>query len=119
MNNYKSAFPYLVDVSVGDSCPFNCPMCVVPDTEITTPAGNRKISELNIGDAVYSYNENSDRRMSDIIDEIFVREIDEEIYEITLEDGQKLLITKEHPTFVNNKYIPASELKVGDELLKF
>jgi hypothetical protein len=27
MNNYKSEFPYLVDISVGDSCPFNCEFC--------------------------------------------------------------------------------------------
>jgi organic radical activating enzyme len=29
----KSSFPYLVDISLGDSCPFGCPFCYTSSTE--------------------------------------------------------------------------------------
>jgi hypothetical protein len=32
----------------------NCPICASPDTPIATPGGDRAISELHVGDLVYS-----------------------------------------------------------------
>lgn len=115
----KSGFPYLVDVKISDACPFGCPFCFVPETKILTERGEIKIEEIKVGEKIYSFNEETQALEVDNVSEVMERLVDEDIFEIELEDGTVLLVTKEHPFFVEGGWVEANELEIGMSLHGF
>ena len=109
----------ILDLEVTTSCKYVCKFCFPEDTKIKLFNGYEKnIQNIEAGDKVYSYNG------SDIIvntvQECYKREYQGKIFEVELENGQKLKMTPNHPVFVKNKgWVPAEELKENDEVILY
>ena len=96
------------------TCPMGCLTCdcVSPDTLIATPSGERPISELVVGDLVYTVHE-GELRAAPIL--VAHRELvaDHSVIRVTLEGGRSLEISGPHPTADGRLF---SDLIVGGHL---
>jgi intein/homing endonuclease len=98
------------DVVIGDEC-------LSPDTLITMSDGNKKrIDEVMIGDVVKTYNEKTH-----IIEDKVVRTVfkniseNENMYEITLSNGNIINITGNHKVLLTNgEWKRADDLEISD-----
>ena len=108
------------DVSLGNKCQTGkCNFCLVPSTKITTMSGNISIENIKEGDFVYSFNENTGDTEIKQVDQIFKREIDEELIEIELENTV-LRLTSNHKVYTKNRgWVEAENLQLSDTLIKF
>ncbi len=87
-------------------------VCANPDTLIATPEGERKISELKIGDWVYSVDH--DQVVPVPLAAVKQRPARSHVVpQILLDNGQVLQISAGHPTADNRTF---GELRVGDRL---
>ncbi len=87
------------------TCPRGCKMCVCanPDTLIATPRGERKISELKIGDWVYSVDH--DQVVPVPLAAVKQRPARSHVVpQILLDNGQMLQISAGHPTADNRTF---------------
>lgn len=118
---YKaSSTPELIDIKITDFCPFGCEYCLTPDAEILTPQGKKPISEICIGDQVYGYDHNNNRRMELTVEQLFERDYSGDMIVIETEDGKNLKLTPEHEVFTSNRgYVFAGNLTENDEILSF
>jgi intein/homing endonuclease len=107
----KSGFPYLVDVKVSEFCPYNCQFCLTPETSILTEGGQKLFKDVRVGEKLYSFNEKTKEIEVDSVEEVSVRLVDEEIFDIELEDGRIISATKEHPFFVEGEWINTQDLQ--------
>ena len=107
----KSGFPYLVDIKISDFCPFGCEFCLPPETLVKTPNGEKRIDEIKINELVYSIDANNMQMVTNPVEKIYTRFVNEEIFDIELEDGRIISSTKEHPFFVDGEWIEAQSLK--------
>ena len=107
----------ILDMEVSTICHKGCQFCFVDGTLVKIENGNKNIEDLVTGDVVYSYNGINIEK--DVVTETMKRFVEEDIFEITLENNEKIFVTKEHPFFANNKWVEASELKVGDNILNY
>lgn len=108
------------DVSLGNKCQTGkCNFCLVPSTKIITVSGNISIENIKEGDFVYSFNENTGDTEIKQVDQIFKREIDEELIEIELENTV-LRLTSNHKVYTKNRgWVEAGNLQLSDTLIKF
>jgi very-short-patch-repair endonuclease len=98
-------------------CSLGCNYCTIAGTKISTPNGKMPIEKLEVGDEVYSWNEEN---QAVEIDKIYstMEKSDDHILEVTLENGEKLYITENHPVYVQGKgWIEAGTLSEGDDVL--
>ena len=96
------------------TCPRGCTLCkcAEPDTTIATPAGPRKISELGVGDWVYSVNH--DQVVPVPIAAVKKRPARSHVVpQVLLENGQVLQISAAHPTADGRTF---GDLRAGDRL---
>jgi hypothetical protein len=115
-------YPSSIDLKITNFCDLSnyCKWCLVPNTKISTPKGFVDIENIKKGQIVYSYDEKNKQIVEDLVQELFVREIEEEIYVIEIESGKILEITGNHEVFVFEKgWILASNLEEGDEVMDF
>jgi ribosomal protein S8E len=72
-------------------------VCASPDTPIATPAGERAIAELRVGDVVYSVDRNAIRpvRVARVRRQ---PASNHHVVRVTIEDGRVLEISAPHPT---------------------
>lgn len=101
------------DAVIGDEC-------VSGETLIKTPYGEKFIKDISIGDSVWSYNIKTEKFEIDEV--IFVYENsnmskNDKMFEIILENGEKIKITGNHKVLTENGYRRVDELAVGDEIL--
>lgn len=90
-------------------------ICFVKGTQVHTVEGFRPIEQLKAGDTVYTFNLESQKIETGIIDQTIQRQTSE-IYQLTT-DSQKIQVTAEHPFYVVNKgWIKVKDLKKGDVL---
>jgi pyruvate-formate lyase-activating enzyme len=105
-----------ISPSFGHGCLFECSYCVTPDTLITTPAGLKKAEEIQEGDQVISFCQDTLKPETDLVTAIGSREIDE-LYVIEV-DGQSVTVTGEHPFYTKDRgWVEARHLTEDDELL--
>lgn len=91
------------------------PNCFVADTLVQTDQGSKPIQDIRPGDAVMSWDENSETVTTNVVTRTFERIVDE-VIELKIEDGM-IVATTEHPFWVENRgWVPASSLMPGDEL---
>ncbi len=92
--------------------------CFLPGTLIYTPNGYKKIEDIEIGDKVYSYNEDTQKVEIDTVGEAFAHPF-EEIYDVTINDSTVMHITWNHKVYdpISKKWKIFAEFKVGDYLL--
>jgi hypothetical protein len=99
------------------SCSLGCNYCCVEGTKITTSNGKRPIEEINIGDKIYSYNIKTKSVEEDIVSSVMERVVDE-LIEIEMDNGVKLMVTEEHPIYVRGKgEVKAGDLCEGDDVI--
>lgn len=95
--------------------------CLHPDTLISTKSGKKKISDVKKGDLVYTINEDNGVKEIKEIDFIYKNiSKGQQMYEIELENGNKINITGNHQVILTNrKRKRVDELNDKDEIFKF
>ncbi len=95
--------------------------CLTEESMIFTDKGYKKINEFDIiKDKIYSFNK---EKMNFILEKakLLKYKVNEELYNIKLDDGQEIVATAEHPFLVkaNKKYSwkIASELNTEDKIV--
>jgi hypothetical protein len=93
--------------------------CFAAGTRIATPAGEVTIEALQVGDAVLAFDEASGAVVPSTVTAVFRHE-DSRLGLLTLDDGQALRVTAEHPIYcpTSRSYRPAGELQAGGALLR-
>jgi organic radical activating enzyme len=101
---------------------FGCLFCFPSSTNITTPSGTKNLSDLNVGDNLFTFDDKmalTTTKIKKVLKRFVPREDFLEIaYKMPNIQGiKKLIVTKEHPfNIVKKGFIPAEKLKVGDEI---
>jgi hypothetical protein len=91
--------------------------CFVAGTAVVMASGATKaIEDIRVGDIVQSYNERINAFENKRVTQTFVNEADE-LIRVTLNNGEVISATPNHPFFANNTWIEAQSLKAGDRLL--
>ncbi len=96
------------------TCPRGCQQCVCanPDTQIATPSGARNISELHVGDLVYSVDHDQVVPVPIVaVKERLARS--HVVPQVLLENGQVLQISAAHPTADGRAF---GDLRAGDRI---
>ena len=105
-----------ISPSFGYGCLYNCTYCVTPDTLITTPDGVKKAEEIQEGDQVISFSQDTLQPEIDLVTAIGSRGTDA-LYVIEV-DGQSVTVTGEHPFYTKDRgWVEAKHLIEDDELL--
>lgn len=89
-----------------------CPICAAPDTPIATPEGDRFISELVVGDLVYSV-DGGQTVVVPVLRTSRTKVFQHHAVLVTLLSGSKLLISAGHPTADGRDF---GDLSAGDYL---
>ena len=86
--------------------------CFAPDMLVKTTVGDKKIQDIEIGDIVYG------RKGPNEVINKFEYEVDEELIELELDNGQKIICTKDHKIYTKNRgYVEAQDLTQEDILM--
>ena len=110
-------FPESMDVKITDYCDANCQFCFHPESNVLTLNGNKPISEIKIGESVYSFNEQKNKVELSIVENIIAKNVDEDLVVIELENGKIIKCTSDHEIFTKNRgWVKAVELSSEDEL---
>ena len=90
------------------------------ETLVSTETGLKPISEINIGDKVWAYNEQTGKDTLQEVVHLIKGEGQKELVDITLESGEKIIATANHPfyTLDDKKWLEAGELNINDNLLQ-
>ena len=101
------------------------PCCFAAGTMVATPAGDRAIETLKIGDVVWTKPEHGGEPFASTVVKTFQRN-DQPIYKLTLESTRTsgdvkqeiLFVTPSHPFYVpaRRDFVPMIELRAGDLL---
>ncbi|RKZ80858.1 MAG: hypothetical protein DRR19_23005, partial [Candidatus Parabeggiatoa sp. nov. 1] len=87
------------------------------DTLVHTENGLKPISEIKVGDKVLSYDERTETTRYQPVMAVIQGEQRYQLISITLDSGESLEATAEHPFYIKGKgWNPASSLKVGQAL---
>jgi len=87
------------------------------DTLVHTENGLKPISEIKVGDKVLSYDERTETTIYQPVMDIIQGEKQHQIIKLTLDSGESIETTSEHPFYIKGKgWNPASSLKVGQVL---
>lgn len=93
--------------------------CLTGDTLVLTDQGEKPISELvGTSGLVWSFNINTQKAELKPFFDCRVTQKNAEIYKITLENGDVVKCTGEHPVLTERGYITARELKENDKIIK-
>ena len=91
--------------------------CFTAGTKILTEEGLKSIEEIEIGDKVWAFNEETGKKELKVVTQTFVREANKLII---IKIGKEIIeTTEEHPFYVNSKWVKAKDLVVGDLLFTF
>jgi len=115
----KAYAPELVDLKITDYCPYGCQYCVPPETKILTPFGYKQIDEIQVGDKVYAFNEDTKTRQEEVVEQCHQRDYDGDLVDIEMEDGSIVSLTPNHTVFTERGWIAAENIAEGDEVLHF
>ncbi|RKZ73061.1 MAG: hypothetical protein DRR19_31380, partial [Candidatus Parabeggiatoa sp. nov. 1] len=82
-----------------------------------TENGLKSISDLKVGDKVLSYDERTETTSDQPVMAVIQGEQRYQIIKITLDSGESIEATAEHPFYIKGKgWNPANSLKVGQAL---
>ena len=87
------------DCDPGDTPP-GCPCsgCFTPDTPIDTPNGENQIKDLEVGDEVKSFDEQTREEQTSLVEKIY-ETTRSAYYKLVLQDGTEVKVTGEHPLY--------------------
>jgi hypothetical protein len=89
-----------------------CPECASPDTPIATPAGERAIAELKVGDLVYSVDDGAIVAVP-LLRAGSLRVTNHAVVRVEIDDGNVLELSPGHPTADGRHF---SDLAPGSHL---
>lgn len=95
--------------------------CLHPDTLITTVNGKKKISEIESGELIYTINEITGEKQIKKVDFVYKNmSKEQQMYEIEMENGDKIKITGNHQVILNDKKRKrVDKLNENDEIFDF
>lgn len=93
-------------------CPTGYGKCVSKDTLVYTENGIKEIKDINVGDLVYSMNNNKL-----VLQKVLNKwESKKPQYKITTKSGKKIIVSPEHRLFTKNGYVQAKDMTTNDYL---
>lgn len=97
--------------------------CLHPETLVSTPNGLVKISDLAVGDQIYSFDEVTKEIVEDKIVKVHENltiSSNEEMYELVFDTNEILKVTGNHKILTENRgWVRADELTEFDEIISF
>lgn len=111
--------PDLLDISLNTLCYANCKFCVREGSLVETLNGPKPIEKLEIGELVYTFNEHTQQRELNPIDQLHAPDYCGDVIVIELENGNVLEITANHEVYTQRGKVKAGELKATDEIITF
>lgn len=95
------------------------PLSFSSDTLISTPHGSKSISQLQMGDLVWSYNFETKNLEPKSVQNVYHHPISENsnLYYHVYYPGSDFKVTGNHEIFANGQWIRAENLKTGDVLV--
>ena len=91
--------------------------CLPEDTFVDTPTGPRKIQDLQVGDAVFSYDLKNGRMEVDKVYDAWCSG-DRQCVKFKLQDTRNFEVGENHPFYVKGKgFVKAKDIVRGDEIL--
>ena len=94
---------------------FKSKYCFTEDTPMLTSCGLRRISEINEGDSVYAYDENTGVYAYKPVTQLGLGEASETVRVHV--DGEVIKCTSTHPFLTDCGWVQASDLKEGNRVL--
>lgn len=111
------AFPENIDVKLTDKCSIGCPFCFVEDTEISIDTETKKIQDINIGDVVQSYNEDTNQFEPRKVIQTYKRPYSGKLIIIELENGNVIKCTPNHKIYTTNRgWVTADSISENDDI---
>ena len=117
----KMSSPELSDIKVTGYCTYGCQFCLVPETLVKTPFGEKKIEDLLLEEIVL-VDSSPDNKHKSTVEESTVKQKFERFYsgliiDITLEDNSVLSLTPDHEVITTNRgWVKAAELDYQDDV---
>ncbi len=103
-----------ITISSSRGCVYGCVFCLDGDTlVVTSDSSNKKLKDVQVGDKLIAFDKG--QFVETVVREVFMRSANQ-ILEITLEDGRIIKATPEHPFYINDGWIDADKIKIGDIL---
>lgn len=93
----------------------NSSYCFTKDTNVLTASGMVSIADINVGDLVYSFNEEDKNYSYQKVTQKLTNQVDETI-QISTRSGY-VESTLNHPYYTDVGWVEAKDLKVGDKLV--
>jgi hypothetical protein len=89
--------------------------CFPDFSKVFTPSGKIKISELKIGDFIFTYNQDGVLEESKIVHKIEHIEDKQDVWGYTFSDGNELFVTDEHRVLTPDKeFFPINHVQIGE-----
>lgn len=111
--------PEICDIEISTICRQGCSFCFPSNTKIQTLEGKKPIEDIKYGDKVYGFNEETQTKEIQVVDQLFEREYEENIIRILLEDDTYLFLTPNHRIYTQRGWVKASEIRIDDEVLEY
>lgn len=89
------------------------------DTPVMTMNGSKYPQELKIGDKVMTFDEDTNEKSWQKIEDIIPKSAPKEIFEITLDNNYTLKVTENHNFPTSNGKVASQDLEVGMELYNY
>lgn len=89
------------------------------DTPVMTMNGSKYPQELKIGDKVMTFDEDTNEKSWQKIEDIIPKSAPKEIFEITLDNNYTLKVTENHNFPTSNGKVASQDLKAGMELYNY
>lgn len=91
--------------------------CFDGDTLVNTKYGYKKISNIGVGEYVWTFSEKTGKRELCLVEE--VKEFDEhpeEILELEFDNGEIVKCTENHEFYINDKWVKAKDIELYESL---
>jgi intein/homing endonuclease len=110
--------PTIADIEITTICTNGCEFCLVKDTMISTNKGLKPIQDIQIGEIVLSYDENTKEVVENTVKETYQHEFNGIIVNIELDNGQLIKITDNHRVYIKNfGWVEAGNLTKDMEII--
>ena len=91
--------------------------CLKDDTLVTTNKGEKRIDQVEVDDLVLTVNEKTGEQEYKPVNHVHVGLSTDDVYEIELENGKKLVITGNHRVMTNSGWKRVDELSYDDKII--
>ena len=89
--------------------------CFLEGTLVKTDSGYTEIQDLQIGDLVWAFNENTQELELKEVTNTFIIQEPERIYYLHIKD-EIIEVTGKHPFYIDGKWVEVQDLHVGDSV---